>query len=166
VSFSPQASGADSSYIEVYITENVNSFFAHVNGVGTAENAPNPPSITSVAGGNQQITVAFVAGAGPQAASYTVTCTSSNGGAAGNATATANPIVVTGLTNGKSYTCTVTASNGGGSSAASSASSTVTPTNANPQPNPIPTLSEWEKTMMMLMLLASVAWSWQRAMGR
>ncbi len=139
--------------------------------------APNPPTIRSVTAGNQQITVAFVAGAGPAAGSvasvagdvadsYTATCTSSNGGTDGTATATASPIVVKGLTNGKSYTCTVTASNAGGTSTASSASSTVTPTNVNPQPNPIPTLSEWAKIMMMIMILASIAWSRQRAMGR
>jgi hypothetical protein len=42
-------------------------------------------------------------------------------------TGTASPVVVTGLTNGTSYTFTVTATNAAGTSAASTASTAVTP---------------------------------------
>ena len=42
---------------------------------------------------------------------YTATCRSSNGGVANATSSKARPIVVTGLSSGKTYTCTVTATN-------------------------------------------------------
>jgi hypothetical protein len=59
---------------------------------------------------------------------YTVTCTSSDGGATGTNTGGASPIVVTSLTNDKTYTCTVKATNSSGDGAASSASNSAVPT--------------------------------------
>src|SRR5205085_695742 len=53
------------------------------------------------------------------------TCTSSNSGVAGSHTGTASPILVTGLTTAKSYTCTVKATNAVGASAASAPSGAV-----------------------------------------
>jgi hypothetical protein len=50
-------------------------------------------------------------------------------------------LTVTGLTNGKDYTCSVLATNSVGDSTASAASNSVTP--AAPTPAAIPTLSEW-----------------------
>jgi hypothetical protein len=38
---------------------------------------------------------------------YTASCTSSDGGAPADASGTASPVVVTGLTNGATYTCVV-----------------------------------------------------------
>ncbi len=96
-----------------------------------AGTAPAIP--TSVVGtrGNGQISVAFAASASPgtfpggapaSITGYTATCGSqSNSGAS-------SPIIVSGLTNGTSYTCTVTATNDVPlTSAASTASSPVTP---------------------------------------
>ncbi len=95
---------------------------------GTAPSAP-----TGVAGtrGNGEISVAFTASASPgnfpggAAASitgYTATCGSQSVAGAGS------PIVVTGLTNGTSYTCTVTATNDVPlTSTASASSPPVTP---------------------------------------
>ena len=73
------------------------------------------------------------------ASSYTAVCTSSNGGTSGSSQTSsefstnlanyANPLVVSGLTNGKTYSCTVTAS-ASSAVAATSKSSSVTIPNA------------------------------------
>ena len=55
------------------------------------------------------------------------TCTSSNGGTVGSQGGTTSPLVVTGLTNGKNYTCTATATNGEGTSSSSVASVVTVP---------------------------------------
>jgi hypothetical protein len=57
---------------------------------------------------------------------YTASCASSNGGVARSATGSASPIVVTGLTPGKSYTCTVKAHNSRGYGVASAPSAART----------------------------------------
>ena len=72
-----------------------------------------------------------------QATNYTAICTSSNGGVTGSSQTSAeyveglanitNPLVVSGLTNGKSYACTVTASAAGAYPASSKSSATVLP---------------------------------------
>ena len=87
---------------------------------------PSAPAAPTVTRGNAQISVAFVAPAnsGSAITGYTASCTSSDGGAAGSNTGAASPIVVSALTNGKTYTCTVLATNAVGDSAASAASAT------------------------------------------
>ncbi len=87
---------------------------------------PGAPTIASATAGNQQVTVNFNAPAsngGATITSYTVT--SSPGGI--QATGTASPLTVTGLTNGQTYTFTVTATNSAGTGPASAASASVTP---------------------------------------
>ncbi|MDQ1479375.1 MAG: large repetitive protein, partial [Actinomycetota bacterium] len=121
------------------------------NGVGTSPastasepvvpaTVPDAPAQPSVTRGNQQIVVTFTAPANNGAAitSYAAACTSSNGGTSGNNSGTASPITVTGLTNGKSYTCKVTATNDVGTSSPSPASASVVPAavpSAPPQPS-------------------------------
>jgi hypothetical protein len=116
--------------------------------------APSSPSVTSVSGGNEKITVVFDASTGV-ITDYTASCTSSNGGKTGTVTGSSSPLVVTGLSNGKNYTCTVTANGPGGSSPSSLASSVVIPNMPPPPSNPIPTLSDWAKIMMMLAMIAT-----------
>lgn len=82
--------------------------------------APDAPAITKLVPGGQRISVHFNAPGwqgGTPITSYTASCT--GGGVTRTATGTVSPIVVTGLTNGVSYTCTVTATNGAGTSNAS-----------------------------------------------
>ena len=80
--------------------------------------APSAPAITRIIGGNKKVTVHFQPGdTGGSAVTYTARC--SGGGQIRTGTATASPVIVTGLVNGTSYSCTVTASNAEGSSAAS-----------------------------------------------
>src|SRR5262249_24722486 len=59
--------------------------------------------------------------------SYAATCASSDGGATGSQTDTASPIIVTGLDNGRTYTCTVSATNANGAGPPSEASVAVVP---------------------------------------
>jgi hypothetical protein len=82
---------------------------------------PSAPTITSVSPNNVQILVAFTAPIslnGSTITGYTVT---SSGGQ--TATGTSSPIVLTGFTNGTSYTFTVVANSSNGNSGASVVSS-------------------------------------------
>jgi mono/diheme cytochrome c family protein len=91
---------------------------------------PGAPTIGAGTPGNLQATVAFSAPGntgGVPISLYTATCTPS-----GTGTAMVSPIVVTGLTNGTTYTCSVRATNSVGQG---SASGTVMVT---PAPTPTP----------------------------
>ena len=92
----------------------------------TVPNRPAPPTATA---GDARISVSFAAppNGGSAITGYTASCTSSDGGAARSTNSTTSPIVVTGATNAKTYTCTVVARNKNGSSLRSSASSAVVP---------------------------------------
>jgi hypothetical protein len=89
--------------------------------------SPDAPTGVSGTAGNGQASVSFTPGAdnGTAIINYTVTCTSSDGGTTGTNIGTGSPIVVIGLTNGKTYTCTVTANNGSTSPASSPSASFV-----------------------------------------
>jgi hypothetical protein len=87
---------------------------------------PGSATAVSAAAGNTQASVSFtapVSNGGSAITGYTVTSTP--GGI--TATGTANPIVVTGLTNGTAYTFTVTAANVNGAGIASAPSNSVVP---------------------------------------
>lgn len=89
---------------------------------------PNAPTIGTVTAGNTQVSVAFTAPSnvgGSAITSYSVLA--SNGTITSGAS---SPIVVTGLTNGVSYTFQVLATNSYGPSAFSATSGAVTPVNA------------------------------------
>ena len=91
----------------------------------TPTGPPGAPTITGVTAGNAQVSVAFTAPAsngGLTITSYTAT---SNDGK--TATGSSSPLVVTGLTNGQSYSFTVKATNSAGNGPASAPSSTITP---------------------------------------
>ena len=94
--------------------------------------APGAPTGTAATGGNAQASVAFTTpsfNGGSGVTSYTVTATDSTTPANGGQTQTGatSPLVVTGLTNGDSYTFAVTATNGVGTGPASAASNSVVP---------------------------------------
>ena len=106
-----------------------------VNGVptwvgGTANTVPDAPVIGTATAGDGQASVPYTAPAdngGSAILSYTATSNP------GNFTGTLNQegsgtIIVTGLTNGTTYTFTVTATNANGTGAASAASNPVVPT--------------------------------------
>ena len=88
---------------------------------------PPTPTIGSVTQGAGSIAVAFTPGpTGAFAASaFTASCASTDGGITGQATGSASPIIVTGLTNTRTYRCTVRATNLVGSSPVSAQSAAV-----------------------------------------
>jgi hypothetical protein len=89
---------------------------------------PSPPTIGVASSGNASIVVNFTPPAnngGSGVTGYSATCTSTDGGIPGTNTGSAPPITVTGLTNGKTYTCRVAATNAVGTSAPSAPSAPV-----------------------------------------
>ena len=90
----------------------------------------DPPTGLAAVPGNGSASVAFTAPAnngGSTITGYTITCTSSNGGATATASGSGSPIVVSGLTNGNTYTCTATATNAVGTSTPSGQSNGFVP---------------------------------------
>lgn len=85
----------------------------------------NPPTGLTAVAGNAQAMVSFTAPDDGGAAISSYTVTSAPGGL--TATGSASPIVVTGLTNGVTYTFTATATNSNGTSGPSAPSNAVTP---------------------------------------
>jgi hypothetical protein len=120
-------------------TNNIGVGYSPVTGFGfvnaeaaVAATTPNTvsdaPIISLATAGNAQISVAFnppVATGGSAIIDYTVRCGTTT------QVGTASPILVSGLTNGTTYTCTVTARNTTGSSARSAPSNAVTPMSAS-----------------------------------
>jgi hypothetical protein len=93
---------------------------------GPSATVPDSPTSVSAVGGNTQATVSFTApvnDGGFAITGYTVTSDPDGITASGSS----SPIIVTGLTNGTSYTFTVIATNSIGNSAPSDPSSAVTP---------------------------------------
>jgi trimeric autotransporter adhesin len=95
-------------------------------GAAGASTVPGAPTIGTATAGNGQASISFSAPASNGGSAITVyTVTSSPGAIVGSGAS--SPIIVTGLTNGTSYTFSVTASNAVGTSATSAASNGVTP---------------------------------------
>jgi hypothetical protein len=108
--------------------------------------APDAPTAPTAVAGNGQITVTFSApdsDGGNAITAYNATCTSSNGGTTAKAanSGMVTPIVVTGLSNGKGYTCTVDASNMDGTSPESEPSSPAVVPSTVPDAPATPTVS-------------------------
>ena len=93
------------------------------------EPTPGSPVIGIASAGNRSATVTFTPGnpGGGPILGFSVSCDSSDGGIDGAATGAASPIVVSGLTNGKTYSCTVFAQNAFGRSAVSGSSNPFVP---------------------------------------
>ena len=89
--------------------------------------APSAPTAVRATSAGGALKVAFIAHAnnGAPVTMYSATCKSSNGGVAKTKSGKTGPIMLTGLTTGKIYTCTVTATNSRGTGLPSSASGAV-----------------------------------------
>jgi hypothetical protein len=100
--------------------------------------------------GNAEISVAFVApnAGGSAITGYTATCTSSDGGAAGSSSGPISTIVVSTLTNGKTYTCTLRATNALGNSLESAASLSTVPA-TTPSAPAVPTLTRGNQRLIV-----------------
>ena len=95
-----------------------------------AATVPGSPTITGVKALVRSARVSFTPPAsngGSKITNYRLRCTSSNGGAYRALTGTKSPILVTGLTAGKTYTCTVAARNTVGYGAPSAPSDPFVP---------------------------------------
>ena len=106
---------------------------AKVNGTATSQQTlylpvtgsgipPSAPTGIAITPGNTTLTLSFTAPAsngGSAITSYTATCTAN--GTSKTGTGTASPILVTGLTNGTTYSCTLSASNTSGAGTLSNA---------------------------------------------
>lgn len=97
----------------------------------TAIGPPGTPTIASVTPGNGRVTVAVTSpsgNGGSPITGYGVTCEVTGGtGPAVAASGAVSPVIVTGLTNGKSYRCRATATNAFGQSFPSSQSAQFIP---------------------------------------
>ena len=89
--------------------------------------APTGIKATKVGAGKLKLTFNAALNDGAAISHYTATCTSTNHGVAKTAVGKASPIIINGLTTGKTYTCTVTATNGRGTSPASTPSTPTKP---------------------------------------
>ena len=99
----------------------------------TPATVPDAPTNVVATAGNTQASVSFTAPATNGSAITLYTVTSSPSGI--SATGTTSPIIVTGLTNGTTYTFTVTATNAIGNSLTSSSSNTAIPATTPGVPN-------------------------------
>ena len=127
------SAGADAGDARITV---LSSAASHWNFGTVPDEVPDPPTNVTAIKGNAQATVGWtppVDDGGSEITVYTVT--SSPGGVTASAAGSATGAVVTGLTNGTTYTFTVTATNGIGTSASSAPSNAVTP--AAPQPQTI-----------------------------
>ncbi|MFM8236223.1 MAG: fibronectin type III domain-containing protein [Actinomycetota bacterium] len=91
---------------------------------------PGTPTAVTATRANSSASVAFTAPAatgGTPITGYSLTCSSANGGSTGYATGSVSPVVVRGLTNGKTYTCRVGATNAVGSGPQSTPSNSFVP---------------------------------------
>ena len=81
--------------------------------VSAVPGVPGPPTIGTAVIAAQSATVAFTAGnpGDSPILSFTITCTSTNGGVSAAATDVTSPIFVFGLTNGRTYSCSAIETN-------------------------------------------------------
>ena len=113
-----------------------NSFLSAPTNAFTPAKAPDAPTAVVATTGNAFASVAFTPGSnnGSAVTVFNVSCTGSGGNpGSGSAATAANPVVVTGLTNGIAYSCTVIATNGIGPSLPGT-SNIFTPTTTKPDP--------------------------------
>ena len=105
---------------------------------------PDPPTIGTATAGNGSGTVTFTAPAnngGHPITGYTASCASVNSGTPGSHSGAGSPLVVTGLTNGKTYRCSVTAQSVAGSSAPSAPSNNFVPATVPGAPTNVKAIS-------------------------
>ncbi len=81
--------------------------------------------VTRIAKGTLKVAFAIPANNGAPITSYAATCTSKDAGAPKGKTGKAEPLIVSGLTGGKTYTCTVNATNSRGAGPASHTSAAI-----------------------------------------
>ena len=110
-----------------YVTNSLGNSGTSIASSGfLAATMPDAPTLGVLTPGSNSISVAVTGNAdgGDGITGFTVTCTSSDGGATQSASDSSSPVTVTSLTNGKTYSCTAVATNTIGDSPASAASNT------------------------------------------
>ncbi len=142
-------SGPDSPIVVTGLTNGVRytCSVTATNSVGTSPHSaasaevvpaavPGAPGTPTVTRGVGQIVVRFTAPPknGASITHFTATCTSSHVGVTGTHAGPSSPITVTGLTNGRTYTCYVTATNAVGTGPRSPVSASTIPGTAPAPP--------------------------------
>lgn len=94
---------------------------------GTPRTTPGAPTIGTITPGNGQLSVAFTAPASDGGSAITEYKWSVDGTTYTSRAGTANPIVITGLTNGTAYTVRILAVNAAGDGTVATAGATATP---------------------------------------
>lgn len=108
-----------------------------VGGGAGGSPVPGAPAIGAVGTADGSLSVAFTAGSGAAATSYTAACVS--GIDTKTATGAGSPLQLAGLDNGVAWSCTVTATNSAGTSA-KSAAVVATPSPVLPSASALPVL--------------------------
>jgi hypothetical protein len=94
--------------------------------IAGAPGQPGIPTVVKPAPGSLRVTFAAPMSNGAPITSYSVTCTSTNGGVTKSSTGSASPITVTGLSITKTYRCQVSATNSRGTGPLSRPSAPIT----------------------------------------
>ena len=108
-------------YYKVYTVDKAFNYSSESSGSGTtAATTPSAPTITAITAGNQQLSVAFTAGAtgGSALTNYKFSTDGGSNWTAVSPASTSSPVVITGLTNGTVYNVQIRAVNAVGDGAA------------------------------------------------
>lgn len=132
-----------------------NELGTDVNPGGRFNTIPCAPTGLAAMAGDGQVSLAFnlLTGEDDPIVDYVAQCSSTDGGASASIRGSGSPIVVSQLTNGKTYSCTVAAHNMLGRDGVPATSQSFIPKSVQGAVAAVPTLSEW--ALMLLGLLAA-----------
>ena len=126
-----------------------------------AATAPSAPTSLAATAGDQQLSIAFTAGASGGSAITDYEYTTDNGSTWVTAATTASPVVITGLTNGTSYTVKLRAVNAIGNGTASAAVTETPAATAPSSPAPVYIPTTPQAALVLASSATTVEWGTQ-----